>query len=95
MLTADQLVVGGRYNWKGQPERLIYQGVMRDPTGIWHQFCKVDDPHKTVWCEVRASDIERFERTRDSLGPIHIGNVPHSQPHPFHKRRAGRLKIGR
>lgn len=57
-------VIGGKYNWKNQPERLVYMGVMRDPTGRWHQFHKVDDPDKEVWCEVRESDLEMFEESK-------------------------------
>lgn len=55
--------IGGFYNWKGQPERLVYLGPMRDPTGIWHQFAKIDNPSK-VWCEVRAADLASFEETK-------------------------------
>lgn len=51
--------VGGRYNWRNQPERLIYLGR----NGVWHQFAKVDAP-SVVWCEVLAADLVRFEETR-------------------------------
>jgi len=59
-----KLVIGGKYNWKHQPERLIYMGRMRDPTGYWHQFCKVGDDDKKVWCEVQDTDLDRFEETK-------------------------------
>ena len=55
--------VGGKYNWKGQPERLIYLGIKHYPdNGFWFQFAKVDEPD-TVWCEVRESDLPSFEET--------------------------------
>ncbi len=47
-----------RYNWKNQPERLIYIGKK----GSWHQFVKVDQP-ETVWCEVLDSDLHMLEPT--------------------------------
>ncbi len=55
--------IGGRYNWIGQPERLVYIGIKLYPDGIWHQFAKVGETK--VWCEVRKSDFDRFERTKD------------------------------
>lgn len=59
------LIVGNRYNWKGQPERLIYIGVHTYPrNGTWHQFVKVDNPCK-VWCEVTTADLAMFEETVD------------------------------
>jgi hypothetical protein len=56
--------IGNRYNWKNQPERLIYKGTITDPTGLWHAFCLVDDASKKTWCEVRTSDLEFFEETK-------------------------------
>lgn len=55
--------VGGKYNWKGQPERLVYLGIKYYPdNGFWFQFAKVDEPEK-VWCEVREADLAMFEET--------------------------------
>ena len=55
--------IGGKYNWKGQPERLIYLGIRRYPgNGFWFQFAKVDEPDK-VWCEVREAELDMFEET--------------------------------
>ena len=48
--------VGDRYNWKNQPERLIYMGR----NGVWHQFAKVESP-EVVWCEVLTSDMHMLE----------------------------------
>jgi len=53
--------IGGKYNWIGQPERLIYLG--RHLSG-WYQFAKVDEPNK-VWCEVVKADLSRFEETKE------------------------------
>ena len=56
--------VGGRYNWIGQPERLIYLGEHLSRDGRWHQFAKVDEPNK-VWCEVVKADLSMFEETKE------------------------------
>jgi len=56
------LTVGGRYNWKHQPERLIYLGHNWSSNGYWHQFAKVDAPD-VVWCEVLDSDLLMIEET--------------------------------
>ena len=53
------MVVGEKYNWKNQPERLIYKGK----SGSWHQFSKVDKPHE-IWCEVLDEDLRMLERTK-------------------------------
>lgn len=55
----DQLIIGGKYNWIHQPERLIYVGVQRG----WYQFQKIGDP-RPVWCEVRAEDLTSFEESK-------------------------------
>lgn len=60
-----QFKVGGRYNWKNQPERLVYMGHNWSGNGFWHQFAKVDEPGK-VWCEVLTSDLHMLEETDDS-----------------------------
>ena len=59
-MTEAQMQVGGRYNWRGQPERLIYLGKNWSGNGYWHQFALVNEP-EVVWCEVTDSDLERFE----------------------------------
>ena len=57
-------VVGGLYNWIGQPERLAYMGAKRYPGDqrAWHQFAKVEAP-RVCWCEVLATDLVHFEET--------------------------------
>ena len=52
-------VPGDRYNWKNQPERLVYMGR----SGVWHQFAKVESP-EVVWCEVLTSDLHMLELSR-------------------------------
>ena len=54
--------IGGRYNWNGQTERLIYLGNNWSGNGYWHQFKKIDDP-RPVWCEVLDSDLRMIEET--------------------------------
>ncbi len=63
-LTFSTLRIGGRYNWKHQPERLTYMGSKFYPGDArrWYQFAKVDAPD-VVWCEVLASDLPMMEET--------------------------------
>lgn len=56
-------IVGGRYNWTGQPERLIYLGFNWSGNGYWHQFAKVESP-SVVWCEVLGADLCLLEETK-------------------------------
>jgi hypothetical protein len=58
-----EFIIGNRYNWIGQPERLVYLGRNWCGDGMWHQFAKVDDPNQRVWCEVVDADLEHFEIT--------------------------------
>ena len=57
-LTAQTIQVGGFYNWRNQPERLVYVGR----TGNWHQFEKIDSPG-SIWCEVLSNDLHMLEET--------------------------------
>lgn len=52
--------IGGYYNWKQQPERLVYLGKK----GVWHQFKKIDDL-RDVWCEVLDNDLDMLEKTTE------------------------------
>lgn len=63
-VTPDTLRIGERYNWKNQPERLIYMGRRRYPGDgrTWHQFAKVETPD-VCWSEVLDSDLSNFEAT--------------------------------
>jgi len=70
-LTKIELVIGGKYNFKGQPERLIYVGNNLSGNGYWHQFEKVDEPGK-VWSEMQDSDLVNIEQTKEE--PILIKN---------------------
>jgi hypothetical protein len=58
-VTKDNLVRGGKYNWKWQPERLVYLRQV----GAWYQFALTSNPEK-IWCEVLAEDLEMFEETK-------------------------------
>ena len=56
--------IGKRYNWKNQPERLVYLGEKYYPdNGCWHQFALVEKPDK-VWSEVRTEELSNFEETK-------------------------------
>jgi hypothetical protein len=57
-LTPDTMKRDGAYNWKNQPDRLIY---LRRFNG-WHQFKKLGDP-RDVWCEVLDEDLCMLEET--------------------------------
>lgn len=59
-----ELEKGGRYNWKDQPERLIYLGTSHYPMDrrTWYQFAKVEQPD-VVWSEVLESELHFFEET--------------------------------
>lgn len=61
-ITANTLRIGERYNWKNQPERLVYMGTRRYPGDgrTWHRFAKVETP-KVCWSEVLDSDLASFE----------------------------------
>lgn len=63
-VSAPTFRVGGRYNWKGQPERLVYLGRNWSGNGFWHQFEKVDKPG-VVWCEVLDSELPMIEETKE------------------------------
>lgn len=54
--------IGGRYNWRGQEERLVYLGKNWSGNGYWHQFALTSKPDE-VWCEVLDADLEYFEET--------------------------------
>lgn len=55
--------VGGRYNWIGQKEKLIYMGYNFSGNGYWHQFSLVENPD-VVWCEVTTSDLSMIEESK-------------------------------
>ncbi len=61
--------IGGKYNWKGQEERLAYLGRNWSGNGYWHQFEKIDAPG-TVWCEVQDGDLRMFEETTEVVMPL-------------------------
>jgi hypothetical protein len=58
-----KFTIGGFYNWKNQPERLVYMGSKMYPDGVWYQFAKIEDPHR-CWSEVRGFELVYFEETK-------------------------------
>ena len=60
----EKPVIGGRYNWIGQPERLVYMGKKHYPGDrrTWHQFAQVEAPD-VCWSEVLEDQLECFEST--------------------------------
>jgi len=66
-MTPQTMKKGGRYNWKSQPERLIYLGRNWSGNGYWHQFERVGEPG-VVWCEVLDSDLPMIEETQSADG---------------------------
>lgn len=59
MKESEKMIVGNHYNWKNQPEHLVYIG--RD--GLWFQFSLVDSVG-VIWCEVLESDLHMLEETK-------------------------------
>ena len=57
------MIIGNKYNWKHQEERLVYLGMCDPRNGRWHQFAKVESP-EAVWCEVLSSDLHMLEETK-------------------------------
>jgi hypothetical protein len=55
-------IIGNKYNWKNQAERLVYLGCNWSGNGYWHQFAKIDSPD-IVWCEVLDNQLGHFEET--------------------------------
>jgi hypothetical protein len=57
------MVVGEKYNFKNQSERLVYLGKNWSGFGYWHQFEKVDEPD-VIWSEMQDSDLHMIEVTK-------------------------------
>lgn len=55
-----KLIIGNKYNWKNQTERLVYLGQ----EGNWHQFALVELPGM-VWCELLTSSLKHLEETKE------------------------------
>ena len=69
MLTSDKLVIGSKYNWIGQPARLIYLGK----AGSWHQFKEIGDSRE-IWSEDLSSDLRLLEETDDTKTDWYSGD---------------------
>lgn len=52
----SEFIIGNKYNWKNQTERLVFLGV----EGAWYQFALVQHPD-VIWCEVLSSDLHNIE----------------------------------
>ena len=63
MSTKITPIIGHRYNWKFQKERLVYLGRALS-NGWWYQFALLGDPKAAVWCEVREADLHMFEESK-------------------------------
>lgn len=65
-LTLSSLERGGRYNWIGQKERLIFMGTKfyHGDRRRWLQFALVSEPD-VCWSEVLEPDLENFEISSD------------------------------
>jgi hypothetical protein len=66
--------IGGKYNWVGQPERLIYMGLCEPRNGHWHQFAKIEEP-TVVWCEVLNADLCKLEETQEHNDATYIAVI--------------------
>lgn len=60
---SPEMKVGDKWNWKGQPEQLVYLGHNFSGNGYWHQFALTDKPD-AVWCEVLTDDLQMLEATQ-------------------------------
>lgn len=56
------MIIGKKYNWQNQPERLVYLGKNWSGNGYWHQFALVSD-QDNVWCECLDADLNGIEET--------------------------------
>jgi hypothetical protein len=66
MAQTTEFKIGGRYNWRNQPERLIYTGtkVYLGDRRTWFQFEKVGEPG-VIWGEYLESDLAHIEETKE------------------------------
>jgi hypothetical protein len=71
MLSHETIKIGGRYNWKNQPERLAYMGRRLYPGDrrFWYQFERVEEPGR-VWCELLDCDLHMLEATASATGEL-------------------------
>ena len=75
----SEMVLGNKYNWKSQPERLIYLGCNWSGNGYWHQFAKVESP-SIVWSEVLDSELFMIEETIEGdFKQFPVGYISNSQ----------------
>jgi len=63
-LAKKDLVIGDKYHWIGQEERLVYLGHNWSGNGFWYQFALVTEP-TVVWSECLCMDLENLTKTRE------------------------------
>lgn len=61
-MKAEEMIIGKEYNFRNQPERLIYIGNNFSRNGYWHQFEKVSE-RGVVWSEMQPSELDLIELT--------------------------------
>lgn len=81
-LKAELLRIGGKYNWKGQAERLVYLGMCEPRNGKWHQFAKIESP-SVVWCEVLPNELNCLEETNTRAEPVGVPTVQAGMEKPL------------
>ena len=61
----ENLHKGKLYNFKNQPERLVFMGRKFYPGDqrMWFQFAKVESPYE-VWVEIFQADLHLIEETQ-------------------------------
>lgn len=80
----NHMTIGGKYNWRGQPEQLIYKGKNWSGNGYWHQFAKIDRPN-IIWCEVLDKDLDSSEETVSNTQLVN-GRIPAHTAWPYAQR---------
>ena len=63
-MIAEKMIIGEEYNFRNQPERLIYIGNNFSGNGHWHQFEKVSE-RGVVWCEIQPSELHLIELIKE------------------------------
>lgn len=56
------------YNWKNQPERLVYTNRICINRRFWNQFEEIGKPG-VIWCEVPDSDMHLLEPSKPEALP--------------------------
>ena len=62
-MKAEDLKINGKYNFIGQPEKLVFIGNNWSGNGYWNQFALIDKQN-IVWSEINDSDLQFIEVTK-------------------------------